>query len=382
MHDRPTPTIAEVRTTTVLNSHSVWTADCEVILSDGRRGRGTAPRGETPSLHERDSLTGSARAVATESDLCGLPAIQRDVDQIIAGHAETWGRDRAYAMSVALFEALLTPPAELEGRGPGILFNLLNGGLHAYTNPIRADITEVLLVPRGPDLREAIDAYRRLLGATQAALADAPTTMVNGNRVHDLGDDGDDAALAFCTRLLADAGLDETFTLMVDASAGDWWVGDEYRLPVADRRLRSDQLVERWLDLMERHNLHLLEDPMAESDLHGWSELHRSRPEDRVLLSDNFTSTRVDELRAKHQLVDGVLIKPDQNGTVSGAMEFAAQARQLNLTRIASHRSIETDSPFLIHLAIECGVDWVKIGPYSDFSSILRTNALLRAMHR
>jgi enolase len=382
--------IAGARFRMALNSHAEWTHECQIRLTDGRVGVGTAPRGETPSVFEErtgadpsaDASAAADRTSPAAAALRGLPAEQERVDDLLRERAPEWGRDVCYAASVALYEALREPTADPPTHVPGIVFNLLNGGLHAYTNPVRMDITEVLLVPQDRDLPSAIDGYRRMLDAARTALAGVPTTVVNGNAVHDLGPDGDDAALGLAGRLLADEGLSSAFRLMVDASAGDWWDGEAYRLPVSERRVERGALVARWVDLLARHDLVFLEDPMAEPDVDGWAALHDARPADRLLLGDNFTSTRIERLHEHPDLVDGVLIKPDQNGTASGAIEFAAEAERLGLVRMASHRSIETDSPFLAHLAIDLGADWLKIGPYSDFSAILRTNVLLRESAR
>ena len=100
------------------------------------------------------------------------------------------------------------------------------------------------------------------------------------------------------------------------------------------------------------------------------------------ILGDNYTSTSPDRLasegRAEH--LDGVLVKPNQNGTVSGSLAFAAAARDRGLLTIASHRSIETESTFLIDFALRTGSDAIKIGPFRDFSAVVKFNELLRRL--
>jgi enolase len=294
---------------------------------------------------------------------------------MLAQRRHEWGAAAVYAISVAFYEASRRAgPAA----APRILFNLLNGGLHAYTNPITADVTEFLLVPRSEDLEATIAGYAQLLRDTRRALAEIPAREVGGNRVHDLGPEPNVAAFALVEELLGRAGLTDLFGIMIDASAGDWYDGGRYRLPVTERTLEPEQLVDEWLGLMDRFELEILEDPFAETDLAAWQLLHEARPPKCGLYGDNLTSTRPEELEAKVHLVDGVLIKPDQNGTVSGTLRFADAARRAGLRLAASHRSIETDSPFLVHLAADVGVDYTKIGPFSDFSAVMRTNSMLR----
>jgi enolase len=76
--------------------------------------------------------------------------------------------------------------------------------------------------------------------------------------------------------------------------------------------------------------------------------------------------------------VDGVLVKPNQRGTVTGALDFAAAARAAGLLVVASHRSVETESTMLVSLAREMRADALKIGPFRDFTAVIKFNELLR----
>jgi enolase len=201
---------------------------------------------------------------------------------------------------------------------------------------------------------------------------------VNGHRVHDLGPEPNKAALSLVTALLERTGLTDGFGLMVDASAGDWLQADKYVLPVSGHRFDRDGLTDYWLGLIADFDLVMLEDPLAETDQEGWSALRAARPPRCRLLADNLTSTCPERLAATAHCVDGVILKPDQAGSLSTAYRFAHLARKLGLPLIASARSAETDTPLISRVAAQLGVDYYKVGPYQDFSSVLRTNELLR----
>ena len=375
--------IADVQEVRVLNSHLDWTLELWIRLDDGRSGRGAAPKGETPSVYEPagTAITDRRQAVVDEirAVLVGADVDQAELDGQLEARRPSWGPAVVFALSVAFHEATWSnEPAPVPGRSPRLLFNLLNGGLHAYTNPIVSDLTEILVLPRTDGIERSIDGYRRLLAEARTILSDVPTRTIGANRVHDLGGPTNDTALGLARRILDRTGLDDEFELAVDASAGDWWDGDGYRLPVTGDRLDRRALADWWLGLIDRHGLAWVEDPFAETDAEGWRLLHDERPAGCRLLGDNLTSTLPAELERKAGLVDGVLLKPDQNGTVSGSRRFAALAREHGLALITSHRSIETDSPFLVHLSHDLGADAIKVGPYSDFSSVLRSNELIR----
>ncbi|MBD0742700.1 enolase C-terminal domain-like protein [Streptomyces sp. CBMA152] len=323
---------------------------------------------------------GEAQRVVAEAQrvLSGGAFGQVSFDEVLDHHRSHWGRTACYALSAAFFEARFRNVTTGTRRPPKLLLNLLNGGLHAYSLPVTSDFTEFLLVPRHDDPVAAIDGYRRLLADARAALTGFPLREVGGNPVHDLGLDPNEAALSLVTTLLERAGLAETFGIMIDASAGDWLDSDKYALPVSGARLDRDELIGHWLDLVARFDIVLLEDPLAETDIDGWAAFHAVRPSRCGLLSDNFTSTSPAQLAAKATHVDGVLLKPDQIGSLTGAHRFASLARELGLPLIASARSVETGSPLISHVAAAWDLDYLKVGPYQDFSSVMRTNELLR----
>lgn len=361
----------------VLNSHGEWTPELTLEFADGRRGRGAAPRGETPSIYERRNVAAEIPIAEIRSVLCGELFTQTSLDSVLSDRQSTWGSDVVFALSTAFFACqAVVLPADYR---PRLLFNLVNGGLFARTNAVNADIAEVLLVSLTDDVAASVDGYRRLDAGVRRELGGAPLRLVDGRRVHDIGGRAaNDRAIELVTDLIELNRLGAMFGVMVDASAGDWRDGNSYRLPVTGTALESAALVDYWIRLTERHPIMFLEDPFAEVDVASWRAFHGARPPGCQVFADNFTSTSPAELATKARLTDGVIVKPDQNGTVSGTREFANAARSAGLQVVASHRSIETDTDTLIRVAVDLGIRYLKIGPYSDFSSVARTNALLR----
>lgn len=363
----------------VLNSHGEWTPELTLELADGRRGRGAAPRGETPSIYERRNDAAQIPIAHIRSVLCGELFTQTSLDRVLADRQSAWGSDVIFALSTAFFACqAVVVPADYR---PRLLFNVVNGGRFARTNAVNADIAEVLLVSLTDDIAATIEGYRRLDAGVRRELGGAPLRIVEGRRVHDIGGTtANDRAIELVTDLIELNRLETTFGVMVDASAGDWWDGNSYRLPVTGMVAESAALVDYWTRLVERHPIMFLEDPFAEVDVDSWREFHGARRDGCHVFADNFTSTNPAELVTKAKLTDGVIVKPDQNGTVSGAREFTEVARSAGLQVAASHRSIETDTDALIRVAVDLGIRYLKIGPYTDFSAVARTNALLRLM--
>ncbi|MFJ9854839.1 hypothetical protein [Streptomyces sp. NPDC101150] len=174
----------------ILNTHLEWTPEFTIRLTDGRTGRGAAPRADTPSIYETSvdpRAGGEARMVAeAERAFLGRAFDQVTFDRVLDRHRSPWGHSACYALSAAFFEARFRDRAhsrvgtdDTRDR-PRLLFNLLNGGLHAYSLPVTSDFTEFLLVPRDEDPVTAIDGYRRLLRDARTALAELPLRTVGG----------------------------------------------------------------------------------------------------------------------------------------------------------------------------------------------------------
>lgn len=362
----------------MLDSHLAWTPEFEIHLDDGRVGIGSAPRGETVSVYERGGKTAWDAIAHDARVLIGSSHDQASFDAAVEEIGAAWGPQATLALSVAFQQA--TRPDDTATALPRLLLNVLNGGAHAYTNPVRADVPELMLYARTTDLVAIIDAYIGFLAVVRAELAAYPRLDISGNAVHDLGDPPTERAIEVLRSLLERERLEATFGIAVDASAGDWWDGAGYRLPIEGRRFDSDALAAWWLELIGRYGLELLEDPFAEADGAAWAALHAARPPACAIVGDNHTSTSVAQLvdAGKGAHLDAVIAKPNQNGTISGTIAFATAARAAGLDVIVSHRSIETESTFLVDLAIAVGADGMKIGPFRDFSAVIKANELLR----
>lgn len=164
-------------------------------------------------------------------------------------------------------------------------FNVVNGGAHAAN---RLDFQEFMIAPLGArGLPEAVRAGAEVYGRLKARLA-------SGGHTVGLGDEGGFApalerpeeVLEELVAAIADAGYTpgrEGVAIALDPAANGFCTGDgHYR--VTDRRLTSDQLVDRYEEITERFPVWSIEDGLAEDDWDGWARL-TARLGDRVQLT-------------------------------------------------------------------------------------------------
>ncbi len=383
--------IRSIRGRRILNSHVGLTNEFVIELESGGIGVGASPQGETISVYEDASTRSDVKAIIREirrAPLLDSPVSQADFDEYLHGNMKMLGRNNCWALSLAFFNAVQHAPFgpwRSGGKGPAgfplLCLNVLNGGHHAYTNPVLSDFPEFLIVPRDNDVSKMIRDHADVQAEVRKRLASCERLAVNQNPVHRIGSGSNGDCVSLLRDILDRLGLDRDYQIMIDASAGDLWGGSSYRLPLTDGESRStDEMREYWLEVMDEFGIGFLEDPLGEHDFGGWAALAGNRSGCRII-GDNLYSSdarRIEE-GSRNGYTHGAIIKPNQAGTVSAALRAIESCRRLDQIAITSHRSISTESPFLSHLTVLGEVRYMKIGPLlTDYSSVIRLNELIR----
>jgi len=381
--------IERIRLRRVLDSRGNGTVEADVMVQGGGFGRAAAPSGASTGEHEAVELPPSeAIAAAREHARPRLEgevfaADQRSVDRALHAADDTddfsgIGANAAVAISMAASKAaadLLSVPLyqHLGGafRGenfPVPLGNVIGGGEHAAGSTA---IQEFLAVPVGaPSVEEAAFANAAVHAAVGDLLADRGLTA-------GLGDEGawappvDDAAafelLDAAVGAAEDevgfeirAGVDVAATELYDPEADVYAAGDRERTPA--------EQVGYVADLVDEYDLAYVEDPLTETDFEGFADLT-----DRVgdpgeggtlVCGDDLFVTDVDRLREgiAAGAANSVLIKPNQIGTLSGAVDAIELAVENGYRPVVSHRSGETEDATIAHLAVATGAPYIKTG--------------------
>lgn len=374
-----------------LNSHVDFTTEFSVTLVDGSVGYGSSPRGETPSIFEDKGMSADPARIVDALERDGW--IGRDIDQAsfdgyLEQRVEEYGRNNCYALSLAFFNAIggfasliQDVPRPRATPFPRVCCNVLNGGWHAYSNPVLSDFHEYLLVSTSNDIERLIGNHNEVQRKVKDALLRQQKTVVNGNPVNRFETADNRECLEFLLTVVDSLGLSREFDLMIDASAGDLWADGTYQLRVTDDSTRdSEGFRDYWSDLLRQYPIRFLEDPFREEDYASWTHLTTSQTS-CLVIGDNLYSSnaaRIVEGAANHWS-HGVVLKPNQAGSVSAVLQAMGAARQTGQIPITSHRSISTEFPFESVLTCFGGVEYFKVGPLTtDYSSVLRLNEMIR----
>ena len=123
-----------------------------------------------------------------------------------------------------------------------------------------------------------------------------------------------------------------------------------------------------------------LEDPAGEDDFFNWANLTQKYSDKIMLVGDDVFATNSERLNKGFELhlANAVLVKPNQIGTVTEAVEFVGLAQKNNYKVVVSHRSGETEDTFIADFAVGVGADYVKFGAPIRGERVCKYNRLLR----
>ncbi|MDE6319715.1 MAG: phosphopyruvate hydratase, partial [Lachnospiraceae bacterium] len=142
----------------------------------------------------------------------------------------------------------------------------------------------------------------------------------------------------------------------------------------------TEEMVAYYEELVERYPIISIEDGLAEDDWDGWQMMTKKLGEKIQLVGDDLFVTNTKRLDAgiKLQVANAILVKVNQIGTVSEAMEAIEMAQKNGYKAVISHRSGETEDTFIADLAVAVNAGQIKTGAPCRSDRVAKYNQLLR----
>src|SRR4051812_18447746 len=404
--------IEHVMAREILDSRGNPTVEAEIMLTGGEIGRAAVPSGASTGQHEAVELRdgdkkryggkGVLKAVHNVNDVIapaieGLDALdQVQIDQTLLDLDGTstkskLGANALLAVSLATARAAATelqiPLYRYLGGAnarvlPVPMMNIINGGAHADNN---VDFQEFMIVPVGAaSFTEALRMGAEIFHTLKSVLK-------KKGYATSVGDEGgfapnlksNEEAVETILEAVAQAGYKagSDCLLALDPAASEFYDGKAYVFKKSDkRRLSAEQMVAYWESWTNQYPIISIEDGMSEGDWDGWKML-TDRIGDRVqLVGDDLFVTNTAFLRKGIELgvANSILIKVNQIGTLTETLECIELARTNRRTAVISHRSGETEDPFIADLAVATNAGQIKTGSLSRTDRIAKYNQLLR----
>jgi len=395
----------------ILDSRGTPTLRVFVRLADGSSGTSSVPSGASTGEHEAVELRdcdsaryggkGVLKAVANVNgsigpELCGLNALNQpliDRHMIELDGSANKGRLGANAI-LGVSQAVACAAASACGlplyaylggvgarRLPVPMMNVLNGGKHADSS---LDFQEFMIVPRGaPTFAEAL----RYGAETFQALKTLLHEMGLSTAVGDEGGfapqlKGNEQACELIVAAIERAGYrpGEDIAIALDPAASSFFVDGTYDLARSGQGKRtSSQMTELFRAWVDRYPIISIEDGLAENDWSGFRE-HTAVLGNRIqIVGDDVLVTNVQYIaRAiKERACNAALIKLNQIGTVSETIDAIDLCRKAGWGFVISHRSGETEDPFMADFAVAMGGGQIKTGSVCRSERIVKYNRLL-----
>ena len=133
-------------------------------------------------------------------------------------------------------------------------------------------------------------------------------------------------------------------------------------------------------DLIQKYPILGLEDPFSEEDWESFSKITKKLGKKIKIIGDDLTVTNPNRIKLAYskKACNGLILKPNQIGTVTEAIEAGKLAKSYGWKIIVSHRSGETCDDFIADLAVGIGADFIKAGAPARGERVVKYNRLLR----
>jgi len=158
------------------------------------------------------------------------------------------------------------------------------------------------------------------------------------------------------------SGLKDNIKFAIDVAASSFFENGKYK--INSEFLDKEKLIEFYQDIIRKYPIISLEDPFQEEDFEGFAKLHKMIGDRVVILGDDLLASNAERIKIAEEkkAVNGLLLKPNQIGTVTETIEAAKLAKSFGWKIMVSNRAGETEDDFIADLAVGVGAEFIKSG--------------------
>jgi enolase len=263
------------------------------------------------------------------------------------------------------------------------MMNIINGGAHADNS---VDVQEFMIAPYGATkfseaLRMGVEVFHTL-----------KKVLAKKGYSTSVGDEGgfapnlksNEEAIESVLEAIAQAGYKPGVDIGVclDPAASEFFKDGKYIFKKSDKSQRSsEQMVEFWDNWVRQYPAIIsIEDGMSELDWDGWKLLTDTLGKKIQLVGDDIfvTNPEIFQRGIDKGIANSILIKVNQIGTLTETLDAMHMASRAGYTSVVSHRSGETEDPFIADLVVATSAGQIKTGSASRTDRIAKYNQLLR----
>lgn len=400
--------IKDVHAREILDSRGNPTVEVDVFLESGVMGRAAVPSGA--STGEREALElrdgdksrylgkGVTKAVANVNGplrdlVIGMDAAkQKELDYAMIELDGTdtkskFGANAILGISMAALKASAIeagmPLYKYIGDGtilPRPMMNIINGGAHADN---LLDFQEFMIIPERDTVKERIRVGAEVFHNLKKVLNErhlATGVGDEGGFAPDLksNSEGFELIMEAIKKAGYEPGVD--VNLAIDVAASEFYKNGKYELVGEGRSLTTDELIDFYVELVNKYPIISIEDPVDENDWEGFRKITERLGDKIQLVGDDLFVTNKKCLQQGIDMHAGnaILLKVNQIGTITETLETIELARNNGYKTVISHRSGETEDTTIADLAVGLNLGQIKTGSMSRTDRICKYNQLMR----
>jgi enolase len=398
--------IKHIHAREILDSRGNPTIEVEVTTEEGFFGRAAIPSGASTGIFEAVELRDKKERFHGKGVLKAVEAVKKEIFSKLRGLDVTeqanidnimitldgtenksyLGGNTILGVSIAAAKAAavsqrkhlyeyINPDSNLI---PVPFFNVINGGKHAGN---QLDFQEFMIAPTGAKtyseaLRIGSEIYHTL---KEKLLKDYGKNAIN------VGDEGGfsppmktpEEALESVIMATEEIGYGGKTVLALDVAASSFFMGEDvYSFKGKD--ITTGVLIDVYSELVSKYPIKSIEDPIEEEDYEGFVDTTNTL--NIQIIGDDLFVTNPKRLQKGIDMgaCNALLWKVNQIGTLTEALDAAKLAMNNGYAVMASHRSGETEDPFVADLSVALGCGQIKTGAPCRGERTAKYNQLLR----
>ncbi|HPR42628.1 MAG TPA: phosphopyruvate hydratase [Candidatus Methanofastidiosa archaeon] len=401
--------ITDVWAREVLDSRGNPTVEVEVVSQDGY-GKAIVPSGASTGSYEALELRDGDERYGGKGVLNAVNNVNETISDLITGMDVTSQREIDIAMiekdgtkgksnlganailgasmacaacaadtlNLHLYEYLGGPNAHVL---PVPMSNVLNAGVHGASS---LELQEFMIMPVGEKtfydgLRAVSEIYHELKKIVARKYGENSTGV---------GDEGGYSPpmkkvkepLEMLVKAIEETGYDKSVKIALDAAASEFYNKGNGTYTLEGKELSKEDLIERYVMLTDSYPIVSIEDPFAEDDFESFSILTSAIGNKVQIVGDDLYVTNPKRLRngIRASATNALLLKVNQIGTVTEALDAANMSFRKGWGVVVSHRSGETEDTFISDLSVALNCGQIKTGAPCRSERTAKYNQLLR----
>lgn len=185
-------------------------------------------------------------------------------------------------------------------------------------------------------------------------------------------------ALNLIAEAVKRAGYENKIKIAIDAAASVFYRNGNYEFE--GFKVKKEEMLDFYSNISDKYPICSIEDPYSEEDEEGFKNITKKLGKKITIVGDDLLATNKERIEkaVESKLCNSLLLKLNQIGTVSEALEASSIAKKAGWEIMVSHRSGETTDDFIADLAVGIGADYIKSGAPARGERVAKYNRLLK----